>query len=247
MYLVLREIIPRERLVVIHAHLPEVEWDGVIEHIENTIDHEFFVVQAKKTFFQMVEHRKMFPSPSTRQCTSDLKRGPIQKKIINLSNTRGFNKVLNCMGLRAEESPARSKKESFSKVQSLSNSKRDWYEWLPVHSLLKGHVFGLIEEHGQQPHWAYAAGMTRLSCVVCIMSSHEDIKTAKRLAPEIYNRFAEMERKINFTMTMPVKKQRVFLDEITSDEQEPVFVNQLIQKFESLKRIPDCDIFEEVS
>lgn len=110
MYLVLKDIVPRERLIVIHAHLPEVEWDGVIEHIENTINHEFFVVQAKKTFFQMVERRKMFPSPKTRQCTSDLKREPIKQKIIELSNKRGYNKVLNCIGIRAEESFKRAKK-----------------------------------------------------------------------------------------------------------------------------------------
>lgn len=81
------------------------------------------------------------------------------------------------------------------------------------------------------------------------MSSHQDIKTAKRLAPDIYNRFAEMERKIDFTMTMPLKKKRVFLDEITADEEkeEPVFVNQLIQKYELLNNISDCKIFEEVS
>ena len=48
--------------------------------IKDTIDHEFFVVQAGKTFFDMVEHRQMFPSPKNRQCTSDLKRGPIAKK-----------------------------------------------------------------------------------------------------------------------------------------------------------------------
>ena len=57
MYLYLRNFVPAERLVVIHAHLPEVEWSGTQEFIEDTINHEFHVVQAQKTFFEMVERR----------------------------------------------------------------------------------------------------------------------------------------------------------------------------------------------
>jgi hypothetical protein len=43
-----------------------VEWDGTIEHIKNTIGHaELHVVQAGKTFFEMVEHRQMWPPLAT--------------------------------------------------------------------------------------------------------------------------------------------------------------------------------------
>jgi tRNA(Ile)-lysidine synthase TilS/MesJ len=66
MFLKLRDLIPKQNLVVIHAHLPEVEWDGTIEHIKNTIGHaELHVVQAGKTFFEMVEHRQMWPPLAT--------------------------------------------------------------------------------------------------------------------------------------------------------------------------------------
>ena len=123
MYLRLKSIVPAHRLVVIHAHLPEVEWDGTEQFIRDTIEHEFFVVQAGKTFFEMVEHRKMFPSPANRQCTSDLKRGPIAKEIRRLCNTRGYTTVLNCMGLRAEESSARSKKVVFKLNKTQTNAR----------------------------------------------------------------------------------------------------------------------------
>lgn len=60
MFLLLSQNIPMDQIVVIHAHLPGVEWDGTQEHITETIGSaEFHVVQAKKTFFQMVEHRGM--------------------------------------------------------------------------------------------------------------------------------------------------------------------------------------------
>lgn len=215
MYLSICDIVPKERLVVIHAHLPEVEWDGIEEHINATTNHEFYIVQAKKTFFEMVEHRKMFPSASNRQCTSDLKRNPIQKKIIELCNKRGFNKVLNCMGLRAEESSSRAKKQPFRLVPSQSNGKREWYEWLPIHSHSTEWVFDRIKSSGQEPHWAYAEGMKRLSCCFCIFSCLGDIQTAKRLRPKLFERYALTERQLNFTLTMPAKgKEKKFLDEM---------------------------------
>lgn len=213
MYLKIRNIVPPNRLVVIHAHLPEVEWDGIEELITETINHEFHIVQAKKTFFQMVEHRKMFPSPANRQCTSDLKRNPISKRIIKICNEVGFNKVVNCMGLRAEESSKRAKKKVFRNVPSQSNSKRTWYEWLPIHELTTEEVFENIRIAGQKPHWAYAAGMKRLSCCFCIMSCQSDILTAKRLKPQLFEKYAEVERRLNFTMTMPVNGKKLFLDQ----------------------------------
>lgn len=214
MYLTLKDKIPPERLVIIHAHLPGVEWEGIEEHIKATTDHEFFTVKANKTFFEMVEHRQMFPSPKYRQCTSDLKRGPINKQIIALCTQRGFTTVVNCMGLRAEESPGRAKRKEFRKVSSSSNSKRTWYEYLPIHKMKKAEVFSLIEKAGQEPHWAYKAGMTRLSCCFCIMASRADLMTAKRLKPALFAKYGETERRLNHTFSMPVKGERKFLDEL---------------------------------
>jgi 3'-phosphoadenosine 5'-phosphosulfate sulfotransferase (PAPS reductase)/FAD synthetase len=46
---------------------------------------EFHMVRnPKRTYLEMVEQRGMFPSPHYRQCTSDLKRGPIDKFIRSL-------------------------------------------------------------------------------------------------------------------------------------------------------------------
>ncbi|MEM9527081.1 MAG: phosphoadenosine phosphosulfate reductase family protein [Bacteroidota bacterium] len=217
MYLMLREIVSSDRLVVIHAHLPEVEWPGIVEHISSTIDHDFYEVRAKKTFFEMVNHRGKFPSPANRQCTSDLKRGPIQKKIRHLCNDGGFNKVLNCMGLRAQESSARARKAPFRLVPSQTNTRRTWYEWLPIHELSTESVFQVIEGSGQMPHWAYEKGMSRLSCCFCIMSSKEDLRTAAKLRPELFQRYVQTERRLGFTMMMPGKNGPKYLDEIIAD------------------------------
>lgn len=45
------------------------------------------VRNPKRTYLEMVEHRGMFPSAQYRQCTSDLKRGPIEKYIRSLPHS----------------------------------------------------------------------------------------------------------------------------------------------------------------
>jgi hypothetical protein len=242
MYNLLSRIIPASQLVVIHAHLPGVEWEGVIDHIENTVSHEFHVVQACKTFLEMVERRGMWPSPSTRQCTSDLKVTPIAKLMRRLSTERGYTKIVNCLGLRAEESPGRAKKEPFKVNKKETNSKREVFEWLPIHDWKidqvfqsGGHSFAdwrsrvdLYRRGDKQKafegwsfHPVYVKGMTRLSCKFCIMASEGDLCTASKLDPELFKTYNEMERKLDHTFTMPTKKYGTrFLDEVVAGAEE---------------------------
>jgi hypothetical protein len=238
MYNLLSGLIPREQLVVIHAHLPGVEWEGVIEHIQKTVDHEFHVVQAKKTFLEMVEKRGMWPSPSNRQCTSDLKRDPIATLMRKLSREKGFTQVVNCLGLRAEESPGRAKKSVFRVNKKETNSKRGVFEWLPIHTWTIDEVFhagghsfldwrcrvDLYREgnpeaafEGWNFHPIYVKGMTRLSCKFCIMASEADLCTASTLDPELFQAYNRLEREIDHTFTMPAKKYGTrFLDEVVA-------------------------------
>lgn len=214
MYLYLQKQVPAESLVVVHAHLPEVEWDGIREHIQGTIQSPYFEAKARKTFFEMVDRRQMWPSPANRQCTSDLKRGPIQRVVIGICNEGGFDLVINCMGMRAQESSGRAKRPAFSRVESNCNGKRDWYEWLPIHTWKEDEVFQYIADHGQKPHWVYSAGMSRCSCRFCIMASRADLQKAAQLDPAGAKRYMEKEREINHTFSMPGKDGRKFLDEI---------------------------------
>ncbi len=197
------ELIPKEQLVIVHANLPEVEWDGNMEHIKTySKDIPVFEVVGTKTFFQMVEHRKMFPSPKNRQCTSDLKRAPIQKFINNYAAENGFAIVVNCQGLRAQESPGRKKKIPFQFKPGNSAMHRHQYEWLPIHDMLLPEIWQTIRNAGQKPHWAYEKGMSRLSCCFCIMSNEADLKTAAKLRPELASRYIETEERLKFTMSM---------------------------------------------
>ena len=207
-----RALVPADQIIVVHAHLPGVDWDGTEDHARATsAGLEFFTVQAGKSFFEMVESRQKFPSPQYRQCTSDLKRGPIEKLIRRISKERGVDRIVNCMGLRAEESSARAKQTATKINARMSKAGRTVIDWLPIHDMLIDEVFEVIAEAGQDPHPAYAAGMSRLSCCFCIMASKADLTTAAELNPELYRKFVATEKRLGFTLS-PSQKT---LEEIT--------------------------------
>ena len=64
---------------------------------------------------------------------------------------------------------------------------------------------------GQSPHWAYAAGMSRLSCSFCILASRADLRRAAELRPGLYGVYAALEKRIGHTLS----PSRVPLPELT--------------------------------
>ncbi len=142
-----------------------------------------------------------WPSASTRQCTSDLKRGPIQREVRRYAKAHGFKVIVNCLGLRAEESSGRAKRPTWKRM-GISNSVATWYEWLPIHAYTTEEVFDTIAAAGQQPHYAYALGNERLSCVYCIMASRNDLQNGGVYHPGLLDEYDALERKTGYTMHM---------------------------------------------
>ena len=108
MLIKLLEVVPREQIVVVHASLGEVELHGALELAQQQAADAglpFIVARAEKSFLDMVERRfasrpevPSFPSASHRQCTSDLKRGPIEREIRRYARERGLQLIVNCTG-----------------------------------------------------------------------------------------------------------------------------------------------------
>jgi 3'-phosphoadenosine 5'-phosphosulfate sulfotransferase (PAPS reductase)/FAD synthetase len=211
MYAALKIHVPDHQIVVVHADLGEVEHEGTQEHIRANISHELHVVRAVKTFFEMVERRAKsrpdvpsWPSSATRQCTSDLKRGPIHKFIRNDMKARGALLALNCTGIRAEESPARSKKEPLKLNRALSKAGREVYEYMPIHHLTTKQIFWIIKNAGQEPFHIYMdttehKGNDRMSCVFCIMANKNDLRNGARWRPELLQKISDLEAKTGWT------------------------------------------------
>lgn len=197
-----REMVPANQILVIHADLPGVEWDGTEEHARRYVgDLQYIVVRAKVTFLGEVERRQNWPSPKFRSCTSQLKQGPIEKAIRHHLKNNGLSGlVVSCMGLRADESCQRAKREPLALNERNSKAGREWYDWLPIFTMSTPDVFKTIRDAGQEPHWAYGKGMSRLSCRFCIMASKADLRISAAENPEAFRVIAETEKRIGKTM-----------------------------------------------
>lgn len=164
------------------------------------------VRNPNKTYLEMVERRRMFPSSTTRQCTSDLKRGPIQKFIRHLTE----KVIINCTGIRAAESPARAKQNPFKLDEAQSRAGRMVYNWMPIFSETLTQVLEWHWKSGQPLHPVYiasyhqdgAAGgyLRRFSCRVCIFSTDADIRAIHQNDREAFDLIASLEERIGFTM-----------------------------------------------
>ena len=207
MTILLSRLVPRAQLLVVHAPLGEVEWPGTVEHIERTMPADVPLVLAPvtsgKTLIERIEERGMFPSSAARWCTSDFKRTPIERELRRYlkAHPRFGGRIVSAMGMRASESPARSKLTPWRRSDRNSRAGREWYDWLPIHGFEKAEVFRVIRDAGQSPHWAYAAGMSRLSCSFCILGSLPDLRRAAELRPRLYRQYADLERRIGHTLS----------------------------------------------
>lgn len=145
---------PLDKLVVVHADLgPRVEWDGTTELAREQADHyglRFVVVRHPKgDLLDYVRRRAAalkakgssaspWPSSGCRWCTSDLKRGPVATVMTRLTNevraagVRRRVRLLNCLGLRAAESPARSKLKPLKLDKAQTNGRRAVHTYLPL-------------------------------------------------------------------------------------------------------------------
>ena len=148
----------------------------------------------------------MFPSPQFRQCTSDLKRGPIDKFIGSLPH----KVIVNCIGIRAEASHARARLSPLSISQSLSTRRRTVYNWFPIYDqplseLLDWHWRNNVRFVRCMCRKYHKDGTTggylkRLSCRVCIFSSDADLQAIHVHDRSAFDLNADLERKLNFTM-----------------------------------------------
>jgi len=201
-----------DRVVVVHAAVGVVEWEGTLELAREQAEHYGFrfevVGRPQGDLLQHVEERGMWPSSAARYCTSDHKRGQVRKLMTQLTaeqRTAGITdrpvRILNVMGFRAEESPARANRIAYEFDKNASNGKRHVDQWLPIHGWTTPMVWSNIKASGVRYHAAYDLGMTRLSCRFCVLASKEDLICSARANPELARTYADLELRIGHRFT----------------------------------------------
>lgn len=215
--------VSRDRIVVVHADLGRVEWSGTRELAEEqaaAYGLRFEVVRREiGDLLDQVEARGMFPSSQARYCTSDQKTSQVAKLMTRLAtdhraagNTAPIQ-ILNCLGIRAEESPARAKKQSFH-VDSATNGRRHVDRWLPIFNWSEVEVWNTIHRSGVRYHEAYDLGMPRLSCVFCVLAGRRELILAARHNPELAAEYLRIERKIGHTFKADLSMAQIVAEAI---------------------------------
>lgn len=195
-----------DRVVVGHADLGRAEWADTRELAREQAERyglRFFIVAARgPDLLERVERRGMWPSSQQRWCTSDLKRGPLRRLMTQLVREHRERvgdiraRLLNVMGIRAQESPARARKPVSRVDPSASNGKREVTDFLPLLEWSMEEVWARIgaSRIADLVHPAYAAGMPRLSCRFCILAPKAALVTSARLNPDLAQEYLRVER-----------------------------------------------------
>ena len=217
--------VDRSRLVCFHADLGRVEWAGTADlAAEHAAHYGLRIVTIARPQGDLLDHieaRGMFPSSAARYCTSDHKRGQAYKALTMLVAELALGRparVLNCMGLRAEESPARAKRVALraDKPASGKGTVRQVTEWLPVLDWTVAQVWERIAAAGTRHHPAYDAGMPRLSCCFCVLASRSALVLAAQLAPELAAEYAAVEVRIGHRFTKDLSMAQIIAEAATA-------------------------------
>jgi len=226
MLMKIRELVPPDQILVVHADLGNFEdvgsWEQV-KHLSKGLKAE--ICRAEKTFLQMVKRRRAgllkptakhphgrpdtspWPSSDSRQCTSDLKRGPSTKLTKRYADEHGFHIIIDALGLRAAESGPRAllaklhaREREYGVKSNRTGKIRQWYVWHPIHDLTHAEVWKIVRSSGMKPHPVYATGKTRAGCKLCILGKKSDLQIGALYDPELYRDFIKMEKEVGHTI-----------------------------------------------
>lgn len=210
----LAEGVSLTKIVAAHADLGRIEWDGTKELAKLQADMlgVRFEVQARPQgdLLDHIESRGMWPDSQARYCTSDHKRGQVDKILTMLSaekaNLGRRVRILNCMGLRAQESTGRSKRLGLEhNARATNKTVRFVDNYHPILDWTEKAVWAEIEQSELPHHRAYDLGMTRLSCVFCVFAPKSMLMIAGEHNRKLLDEYVAVESRINHTFRQDFK------------------------------------------
>lgn len=222
-----------QRVVVVHADLGRAEWKDTMalaEHQAGIYGFPFIACRREKgDLLDQAEHeRKKWPgmTKNTRWCTADQKTAQVYKVMTRLvaenrerQTGRGCARrqlrqvrILNCLGIRADESTDRSVEVPFRFEDRASNGRRHVDRYYPIFRWTLDEVWDDIRKSGVPYHFAYDLGMPRLSCCFCIYASRSALVLSAQHNPEVAAEYVRVEFTIGHTFKKDLSMAQVVAD-----------------------------------
>lgn len=228
------------RLVAVHADLGRFEWGetpAVVREHAARFGVELVVVRRergdlldriKERFEKIGKDKPFWPSSAARYCTSDSKRGPIEKYL------RTFDHVVSAVGIRAQESAHRANAPEWRRLDRIWTRTRRAFTWNPLLKWSEDDVWAengtsrldLVRRRmlwrgglalraldGWPAHPAYVYGNERLSCAICVLASRADIENGARHNPDLLAELVELEKRSGWTFRQDLELGTLFKPE----------------------------------
>ena len=146
-------------------------------------------LRAPRQMEELIIHKGMFPSRIRRFCTDELKVKPLQKHLRACMDAG--QDVLNVVGIRAEESDARSRLPEWEWQEGF-----DCEVWRPILRWTLDDVIAIHARHGLTPNPLYLRGAKRVGCWPCINSTKSEIRLMATSDPQRVVRLRVLESQV---------------------------------------------------
>ena len=146
-------------------------------------------VRAARQMEDLIRHKLMFPGRTARYCTEMLKTAPIADHIGSAAY-EGLE-VVNAVGIRAAESPARADMTEWDWSKAL-----DCEVWRPLINWSEQDVIDIHRRHGLSPNPLYLKGAKRVGCWPCIFSRKSEVRLIAESDPARLVRLRVLEQEV---------------------------------------------------
>lgn len=155
------------------------------------------IVRPNRPLPAEISMRGKWPSATCRYCTANCKRD-CYDKLIRAGNATN---VLHVTGERKLESRHRAGLPELMTETRLITRRRSVTRWRPMLPYTLEDVWAIINGSGLAGHAAYAYGCSRVSCALCVLSSHRDLAIGAEHNPERAETYLQLERDTGHTFT----------------------------------------------
>jgi len=133
-------------------------------------------IRPPKGMVELIRSKSMFPRGNIRFCTEELKVFPFRAHVAALADAG--HEVVNAVGIRAEESPARKLFTEWEWSATL-----DCDVWRPILRWSFEDVVAIHGRHGLLPNPLYLKGASRVGCWPCIYARKAEIAFVAKTDP----------------------------------------------------------------